>query len=211
MMQVEKDTIDIGTVNESSEDTIPVKFKLMNIGDAPLRVSSVRTNCGCVIAGYDTITPPESTCIISSSFLPTNLTSGPFEKTLLVTSNARNEARLKLFITGVMQAHIDVSETIVNLPISDSVPAPLFLESRKSDLAVEKVGFLPVDAMDGDPLPLRYEFHALDSTRQDNYNIFRLDVYNNRGLTGPMFGVFVLETNHSEKEQIKLRGSINRE
>ncbi len=209
-IDIEKETIDIGTVNESRDDTVRVEFKIRNAGDDSLKVTSVRTNCGCVVAGYDTVTAPGDTCTIRSEFHPTGLSSGPFKKMIFVSSNAENESRQQLSITGNMLAHIDVSTRILNLPIDDSIPAPLLLESRKDDLAVEQVGFTPVDDIEGDPLPLRYSLHPLDSTRQDDYRIYRLNVYNSQGLTGPMFGVFSIQTNHEEKPEIRLRGSIER-
>ena len=54
ILQVDKMSYDLGKLSEA-DSPVSRTFRLRNVSDVPLRVSRVRTTCGCTVAAYDTV------------------------------------------------------------------------------------------------------------------------------------------------------------
>ena len=76
-------------------------FIYKNIGNAPLVISKLSSSCGCTIPKYNKKpTMPNDTDTIKVKYNTSQL--GSFRKTIVVKSNAINEATVVLTIKGVV-------------------------------------------------------------------------------------------------------------
>lgn len=89
-------------------ETISHDFILTNEGDAPLHISAVRSDCGCVVAtlARDTLIPGESVALGAKFNLKNR--AGPQVRRIVVESNDRDQPRLVLLIMGEAVAPVVV-------------------------------------------------------------------------------------------------------
>lgn len=97
-IQFESETVDFGKVRGG--DPITVTYKLTNVGDAELQITSIKPGCGCTKAeaAKKAIAPKESTTI-DAIFNSTGF-SGAISKTIAVTTNDPDRASLSLSLKG---------------------------------------------------------------------------------------------------------------
>ena len=90
---------DYDTITQNSNGECIFIYK--NIGNAPLVISKVSSSCGCTIPKYNKKpTMPNDTDTIKVKYNTSQL--GSFRKTIVVKSNAINEATVVLTIKGVV-------------------------------------------------------------------------------------------------------------
>jgi hypothetical protein len=95
-MKWEQTTIDFGKIPKGKPVT--ADFILTNTSMVPLIINSVSTSCGCTVADYPKEPVlPGNTAKISATFNAAS--EGPFQKSVLVSSNA-TEGRSTLIIKG---------------------------------------------------------------------------------------------------------------
>ncbi|MBQ9587987.1 MAG: DUF1573 domain-containing protein [Bacteroidales bacterium] len=88
---------DFGTINKDSAAIHVFRFK--NIGDAPLVVDRTSTSCGCTAAEFDnTPVSPGGYGEVTVRYDTTK--EGSFKKAIVVVSNAVNENKTVLFVSG---------------------------------------------------------------------------------------------------------------
>lgn len=100
-MQFEKTKYDFGTVKKGTEAKHTFKFK--NVGTDTLKISQVKTSCGCTAAWESSrIIPPEDEGQIEVRF-DTAGRSGRFLKTVYVFSNDALTPKQNLVIGGTIE------------------------------------------------------------------------------------------------------------
>jgi len=93
----------------TNDKTITREFVISNEGTAPLRISSVRTDCGCVLASprQNKLEPGESTVLKASFNLKGR--SGPQARRITVISNDPLQPRLTLSLIGEAIAPLEIN------------------------------------------------------------------------------------------------------
>lgn len=93
--------IDMGKF-PASDPVRSATFKFKNTGDAPLVIHQAMASCGCTVPSYsDKPIPAGQTGEIKVSYNGAGKFPGPFQKTITVRSNAKNEL-VRLTIMGEM-------------------------------------------------------------------------------------------------------------
>ncbi len=206
-----------GVVYEGKTETLSAVFTVKNTGNALLKIESVRPGCGCTVVKYDSLVQPGKTVKIESQVNIKGYKAGDISKSITVTSNAENEPTSRLTITASIRAFISISDTYINLePANAKVPASLSLTSRKKDLKVSAVIFKANTSPDvpewqsGIPLTVKYTWSATDSIRAaDSTYSFKLEIFS-PAVEKSVSGEIVIKTNHPDKPEIPLSGSINK-
>lgn len=93
-----RDTLDFGTFPANAQQT--GTFKILNKGDAVLKIINLRKTCGCAAIKIDKqeIKPGDS-AVLTAEVLADSI-SGPFSKNLYVESNDPGQRFLQLNFTG---------------------------------------------------------------------------------------------------------------
>jgi len=100
-LKYEQEVHDFGKIKEE-EGPVSFTFKLINEGDAPLVIQSVRPSCGCTTPDWSKEPiMPGKTGYIKAVFNPHNR-PGAFNKSLTVTSNSE-PAISRLYIKGIVE------------------------------------------------------------------------------------------------------------
>jgi hypothetical protein len=203
-----------GIVFQGKVEKIKANFTVKNIGDAPLTINA-RPGCGCTLVKYDTLIAPGKTSIIESEVNISRFSSGPLSKHITITSNASNTPSLQLTIEATLQAIIDLSENYLNLIIDKSVmPHELFLYSLKKNLVVSAIAFKltnsDVPEFKNVPISLKFSWLPTDSVRSDGYKIYKLSLIPPT-ISQSANGEFIIKTNHPDKPEIKINGTISKQ
>ncbi|MFL9484134.1 DUF1573 domain-containing protein [Chitinophagaceae bacterium LWZ2-11] len=92
--------VNFGTINMGEK--IQIKFRCKNTGDKPLIITNARPGCGCTVADYTKQPiPPNGEGLITASFDSQKAHStGEVRKTIVVTTNTKNNTEHYLFFTG---------------------------------------------------------------------------------------------------------------
>jgi hypothetical protein len=97
----DKDVHDYGNIKQNANGTCEFKFK--NTGKEPLIISMARGSCGCTVPDWpkEPIKPGES-AVIKVNYDTKRV--GPINKTVTISSNAKNEPNKILTIKGNVEA-----------------------------------------------------------------------------------------------------------
>ncbi|NLG19589.1 MAG: DUF1573 domain-containing protein [Fibrobacter sp.] len=211
-IEVDPKTFDYGTMLEGKVEKIDAVFIVKNTGDAPLKLETVRPGCGCTVVKFDSLVPPGKSVKIESQVNIKGYKSGNISKGITVNSNAENEPLVRLMITAKIKAAIDVSDSYLSMDSSNiNSPKVLFLSSQKKNLMISDVSFKPKKdgssdaAWQNSPIKLKHKWIPTDSINVDSSHVFRLEIYSSKN-SKPMFGEFILKTNHLDKPEIVLTG-----
>ena len=101
-IQFQDKVYDYGLIKENSGPAKSV-FKFVNIGNDTLKLTGVRTSCGCTASNY-TKGPiaPGASGEIEAVYNPAGR-PGPFSKSITVTSNDPDNSSITLIIKGEVQ------------------------------------------------------------------------------------------------------------
>jgi hypothetical protein len=100
-LKYEQEVHDFGKIKEE-DGAVSFTFKLMNDGDSPLVIQSVRPSCGCTTPDWSREPiMPGKTGFIKAVFNPQNR-PGAFNKSLTVTTNTE-PAITRLYIKGIVE------------------------------------------------------------------------------------------------------------
>ncbi len=208
---------DAGFIMEGKGDRFNARFGIENSGDSVLRLHKVRPNCGCVkITRVDTLVRPGKTGVIESVMHVGGFRGGTVTKLILVASNAENEPMARLVFKGKIQAHIEFKDSYISLNAAYATQKGVYLATRKADLEITGIFFM-ADANSHSPpawqnelsIPLAYTLSPTDSTRKDGFKVFRLD-FQTPEINASVAGEFTISTNHPEKPEIRMAGSLLR-
>lgn len=93
-------TIKLGTIHP--EERYDRVFTFTNTGDAPLVITDIETSCGCTVVKFsEEPVMPGKTGEIKVAFIPKKQTVGFISKSLVVTSNAKNNPEY-LYLHGTV-------------------------------------------------------------------------------------------------------------
>ncbi len=209
-IEVDNTTYNCGTVTEGKDSSTKAKFKLTNTGNEPLKISNVRPSCGCTVVKFDTLIMPGKSSTIEPVVNIRGFKSGPMTKSVTVTSNAKNNPTLTLVIQATIVPIIDMSETYITM--DQPQKKTIFMATAKKDFKVSSMVFKPQSSENSQwssnvPLEMKYQFTLLDSTREDGFKVYRLEIQppETKNL---IYGDFLITTNHSDKPELVLRGRI---
>ena len=205
-----------GVVNEGEVMVIEFPFVIRNTGTSPLMITDVRAGCGCTVVDYDTLIPPKGSGTLLQKLDLHGLT-GVVRRGVTVLSNASNEPALRLTMVVTVEPVVGVDTRYIQL---GEQSVTLELTSRKSDLQVREVLF--EHAAGGGsggggvwqqnlPEPLRFGFAPRAQKRDDGLSVYTLVLHRDKGREANAQGVFVITTNHPRKEEIRMRGFIERD
>lgn len=192
---------DVGIVPKGSK--IEHDFILKNVGDAPLVISEVRTDCGCTVVRFDkTIAPGASgkvhTVVDTSDF------SGPIAKFVTVFSNDPKTPRLQLVIEAEIRPYVFADPGYVRyIYVQDAKPGTVVQTIYSKDFPGLKV--LSVKS----PYPfIKAAYH--EATKEER----KPDVKGNQWRVsttiepnapiGPMADFLVIKTNHPKQPILKI-------
>lgn len=72
MLVADRLSYDLGQLSES-DNPVSRTFRLRNVSDSPLRISRVRTTCGCTVAAFDTVLiMPDEETVLKLTYNPKN-------------------------------------------------------------------------------------------------------------------------------------------
>ncbi len=99
-----KKTYDFGTVQKG--DKVPHIFKFKNVGQSLLKISGVKTSCGCTVPkNFTKEIQPGEEGQIEVTFNSTNF-MGAIHKTIYVSSNDPDEPKVSLSLKGTVTADV---------------------------------------------------------------------------------------------------------
>jgi thiol-disulfide isomerase/thioredoxin len=88
--------------------TLKHSFELRNAGKAPLKIERVKPSCGCTIAGsYPKTIEPGQSGLFPFSLASKKLHSGPFSKSIQISSNDPATPQLRLALKGECKHYVD--------------------------------------------------------------------------------------------------------
>jgi len=101
-MKFKEDSHNFETIKEEA-GSVSYKFVFKNTGEAPIVISDVKTSCGCTTPNWSKAPVlPGKEGFIEATYNPAHR-PGPFNKTITVTSNAK-DSRVVLHIMGEVAA-----------------------------------------------------------------------------------------------------------
>jgi len=104
-LDVPDKVIDLGTVSKG--EVVEAVFKVVNEGDEPLLVKSVRPTCGCTVADFDREILPGAVGHVTAK-LDTADFSGPVSKSVLIMTNDAANPTVTVIIKADVKPHIEV-------------------------------------------------------------------------------------------------------
>ncbi|MDR2578465.1 MAG: DUF1573 domain-containing protein [Chitinispirillales bacterium] len=212
-LSVDNITFDAGLVPENSK--VEAVFRFTNTGTRPLKITNVRSGCGCTVVAYDTVIAPGRTGVIRPVVDLAGFRPGRSSRSVNVTTNASNMPAVTLVIAYNIVGPIDVSEDF--LSFESAVNRTLYLSSAKRDLAINGIIFQPQGGSNAPgwaaniPLDLTYRFTPAPSgTREDGLSVYELEIEppSVGDGQGPVAGEFRITTNHPGRREIVIHGQV---
>jgi len=210
-----KTVIDCGTIVDGSREKINAQFTVKNIGDAPLKIASVRPSCLCTIVKFDTLIMPGKTSILAAVVDITEYHSGPISKPVTVSSNAVNNPVVQLAIKANILPVIDVSEKFIDFYASQAGSIhTILISSTKKDLAIIAIDFVQnkkPDAKWQEQVPVSIKFSAKpeEKIRANGNRVLKLEMITPFS-TEELRGVLHIKTNHPNKPDLIVQCVINK-
>jgi hypothetical protein len=214
--QVVVDTADYnaGNIREESQFFIRHVFTIKNAGDEPLKIVSIKPSCGCTTYDNDSLIKPGCFGHISMRVDLSEIKEVNFSKYISVRTNDLMWPRVKLTITGTITSLIHFEPESIVLPTmgNNDTVQEITLVTGKHDLLITEVAF----ELDNPPVEwlsrvqLRYVFDKNCKKDSAGLYVYKLKVFYNpvqKGLSG--YGKFVLKTNHPDKHEVKISGTLD--
>jgi hypothetical protein len=111
---------DIGTVEETAQSIDTVSFRIPNISNKTVAITSVVSGCACSVASYPSSIPPGDTGIIRVIVYHGNRKVS-FEKVLVLT-NAKNRQKIQLLIKRAVRNRILTPQTPIEMDGITHIP-----------------------------------------------------------------------------------------
>jgi hypothetical protein len=205
---IENTTFDWGIVPEGNERIRNV-FTVANRGKDTLRITNIRSSCGCTVAEYDSIIAPGKTGGITSEFNKAGRT-GQQSSTLTVFTNDTENPQIRLTMRGHIKTPLSISTTWQTL-VSDNgkVRGNVSFISENKNLQITRGRY----TMSNDPSGVISSNVALtlkNKSRPDkNGNItYEYEFNFKRQIERNEIGSITFETNMKEKPTISMNVSI---
>jgi len=212
-IEINPTTYQCGSVPEGTQK-LKSSFTVKNTGDSVLHIINVRPGCGCTVVHWDSLVEPGKTSVISADVNIKNYHSGQVNKSMTVTSNAKNSPTLQLTISAKIEPIVDYSPQNITFAKDSGKSVTITLTSKMKELNVKGVSFTVPDQpakqewQKRPPEDLRFSFKALDSTMADGYRAFRVDIYP-PVLNKNENGEINIKLNHPEKDNVVVHVLMN--
>jgi len=209
-IEVDNTTFNGGTVAENSK--VEAVFRLTNTGTQPLRITSVRPDCGCTVAAYDSVIAPGKTSVFKPVVDVKGMRAGLMRRGITVASDAANTPSLRLMVEANIEPFIEVS--VNHLVFTGTAASSVTLASAKKDLNITSVIFTPQSSgnvsnwASNVPLNLGYQFNTSDSTHANGLKVYKLIITPPSTNGEAMAGTFVISTNHPNRREITINGRV---
>ncbi len=203
-MEIESKAFNSPDIIAGTTTKVPAVFTVKNIGDAPLKLTSVKPSCGCTVVKFDsTIQPGKSTTIESAVNIP-GYRNGNYTKQIIVKSNA-DDSTTRLLIKFSIISAVDISDRAVDFDSSSvSKPLSITLSSKKEDLKVNSVQYV-ADTL---CVPMKFNWTKTDSVNAQGMRVFKLDLFHpSKAKKGP--GKINIALNHENQKEISITGNIH--
>jgi hypothetical protein len=210
MIQFEAKTYDCGTIAEGQAEIVTSVFNVKNIGDAVLKLESVRPSCGCVAVKYDSMIQPGGTALIESFMNTKGFHSGQVTKWIAVSSNAQNDPTVRLTIKAVYHAQIDVLNKYLSFNEARNNKDTLRILTKKADFKILSAKFLSSDNADWQadvPIVISVRLLPSDTVRSDGNSFFSYELVSPR-VKQCQGGDVIITTNHPGKPEIRLQATL---
>lgn len=215
-MVLKEKVVDAGTAVEGQNTSVKASYILKNSGTSDLHLKKVIPACGCTkITYYDSLIAPGKSGKIDAAMNLKGFGGGTVAKMITVVSNAGNEPIVRLIIKATVQEIITVSEPYVSLNANHPAPLNFYLSSKKNDLKITDVHFLvdqdqqktSPDWQSDMPVIIPYKWSPIDSIGSNGYHFYKLGLFMPE-IDRSMLGIFTLRTNHPDKPEILMRGTL---
>ena len=203
-MEIENTTFNSPDIIIGTTTKVTATFTVKNVGDAPLKLTTVKPSCGCTVVKFDsTIQPGKSTNIESVVNIP-GYRVGNYSKNITVKSNV-DDSTTRLFIKFSIISAVGISDHAVDFNSSSvSKPLSITLSSKKEDLKVNSVQYIA----DSLTIPMKFNWAKTDSVNDQGMRIFKLDLFqppNAKKGTGKI----TIALNHENQKEITITGNIH--
>ena len=143
-MEIENTTFNSPDIIIGTTTKVTATFTVKNVGDAPLKLTTVKPSCGCTVVKFDsTIQPGKSTNIESVVNIP-GYRVGNYSKNITVKSNV-DDSTTRLFIKFSIISAVGISDHAVDFNSSSvSKPLSITLSSKKRTLRLIPYNILPI-------------------------------------------------------------------
>ncbi len=206
----EPETFDCGDVIEGKTRIVHAVFIVRNTGDQVLNINSVRPSCGCTVVKFGKTVEPGQTTNIESDVDITGYRAGPLFKTVSVNSDAENSPIKKLEIKMNIVAPVSLSKTF--LSGRSSLEESLEIITKKNNLQITGIFFKANDqsntAQWQSDLKIPVTFTLNKPTSDGNVAKYQLKIKYPATKTY-ISGTFIVQTNHPDKQIIKVNGEVN--
>jgi len=202
---VDNNVFDWGTTPEGT-DAIKHTFVVVNKGTDTLRISNIRTTCGCTIAKYDTILAPGKTGNITAEFNKSGRT-GMQEKVLTVYSNDADSAQIRLTLKGIIRTALDITPRWLQL-YSDNgkVNGSVLFTTANKNLTIPKAQYSVNGTSDNVVVNMTFKSKSKPDANGDITYEFGFKF--NRIVEKYENGTITFETNVKEKPSISMSVSL---
>ena len=204
---IEQKTFDFGTVSEGEK--VPHSFSIANKGNEPLKITAVRTSCGCTAAKYDSLIAPGKTGSISAEFNSSGF-SGQQEKIITVHSNDADSATIRLQIKGFVKTPLDINPRWINLNSDNGkVKGSVSLSALQTDFAIKKAQFFSNNNSENiAPITVNTTLKNKGKPDKNGVVVYEFDFNFSINTDKNESGRIVFETNVKQKPSIDLNVSI---
>jgi hypothetical protein len=205
---IEQRTFDFGTVPEGNKG-LPHTFSVANKGNEPLKISSVRTSCGCTVAKFDSVIAPGKVGNVSAEFNTSGFT-GHQEKVITVYSNDPDSAQIQLRLKTFIKSALDLSQRWMNLYTDNGkVKGSVTLSAAQADLAIKKAQYVLNNNSENVP-PIAVKTTIKNKGKPDNDGItaYEFDFEFIRNVSKYENGKIVFDTNVKLKPSIELNVAL---
>ncbi len=209
--------VDAGTSVEGINETLKFRFSFKNSGSSPLHIYKIIPSCGCTkILKYDSLVMQGTSGIIEGDLNLRNFAPGPHSKVINIFSNAENDSILRIAVKATVRSIIEIREPYITINERDSSRKSFEVLSRNDSLKITSVTFKRdpngsaggLSAWQSDiPVTISFRWMSVDTLRSDNYKVYRLTLMM-PSISESMLGKFRIQTNHVDKPELFLRGTL---
>jgi hypothetical protein len=205
---VEQKTFDFGTIPDGNK-VLSHTFSIVNNGNEPLKITSVRPSCGCTVAKFDSVIAPGTAGNILAEFNTDGFT-GHQEKILTVYSNDPDSSRIQLRIKTFIKAALDISQRWMNL-FSDNgkINGSVSLLASQPDLIIKKAQYILSNNQENiSPIVVKTTVKNKGKPDKEGITTYEFDFEFIRNVSKYENGKIVFETNVKQKPSIELNVAI---
>jgi len=205
---IENSTFDWGTSPEGT-DLITHAFVVANRGKDSLRITNIRSSCGCTVGEYDSVIVPGGTGSVKVKFNKSGRTGSQASNVSIFTNDPENP-QVRLTIRGFIQTALDISPRWQNLfSERGNVKGRVSFTTRNRNFAVKKAEYI-INNDTERLIPVNVVMTLQNRSNPDqNGNItYDFEFSFARNVERHENGTISFETNVSEKPNVSMNVSV---